>query len=148
MSVADVSVTAGHVAGVCFTVLFIGLCAGFVGGWEVHGWYDAKTQAAAQAKVVKIIAKENGRRATVGLAYTQRQQQIETYYAQNPDWWTNWIATRPAAADCDIGPDGLRDWNLWNQGPGAFDPAKPLGPVPANAAAGSQQPAARPVGKP
>jgi hypothetical protein len=147
VSLADVTVTTGHVAGVCFAVLMIGLGAGFVGGWQVHGWYDAKTEATAKSKVITATAKENVRRAEVGQTYTQRKHQIETYYAQNPDWWLTWIAARPAVADCDIGPDGLRDWNLWNQGPGAYDPAKPLGPVPA-APAGGQQPAARPVGKP
>jgi hypothetical protein len=144
---AEASVTAGHVAGVCFTVLFIGLFVGFVSGWEIHDWFDAKQQASGQAKVVKAVAKENVRRAAVAQNYSQRKQQIEAYYAQNPDWWMAWLTARPAVADCDIGPDGLRDWNLWNKGPGPYDPAKPAGPVPA-APVGGERPAARPVGEP
>lgn len=143
----DVSVGAGHVAGIVFTVLIIGLCGGFMGGWTVHGWLDAKTQISAQSHAVAATAKESARRAKVAQEFVRGKQQREVFYEQDPDWWKRWLAAHPDLGHCDIGDDGLRDWNRWNQGPAANDAQGAAGDTAA-AAAGEERQAAGSGGQP
>jgi hypothetical protein len=146
-AIANGTTSAGSVISTLFVVMLIGLSIGGYGGWSAHGWYDASAEKSAQKKVYEATAKETVRRGAIAQNVAQRKQQSETFYAQNPDWWIQLLAAHPNVGACDIGADGLREWNRWNQGPGPFDPTRPAQPVPGSAA-GTKRPAAGSGGQP
>jgi hypothetical protein len=103
---------------VLYAVL-IAAALGGAGGWTARTWYGAKQTLAVQQQNARTVDRENARRRAIGAQHAQDQRRIEDHYDALPDWWKRAVAERPAAADCELGPDGLREWNRWNEGPGA-----------------------------
>lgn len=91
--------------------------ASFAAGWLVRGWREAKTDLKATQTAVKTTAAENTRRRAIGAQHARDQHTIENFYDGQPPWWPRVVAERPGLADCELGPDGLREWNRWNEGP-------------------------------
>lgn len=91
----------------------------FGGGWMVRGWREAKADLKTERTDQQTVAAENRRRRAIGAQHARDQQQIEVFYDALPNWWQLFVAERPALADCELGPDGLREWNRWNEGPAA-----------------------------
>ncbi|HSX60249.1 MAG TPA: hypothetical protein VLF18_08630 [Tahibacter sp.] len=95
------------------------LAVGLASGWTARTWYGASKALAVEQRNARNTERENARRREIGAQHARDQRRIEDYYDGLPNWWKSAVAERPAVVDCELGADGLRQWNAWNAGPGA-----------------------------
>lgn len=106
----------------------------FGAGWVTRGWRDASNREGELRVQAQAQALEDQRRQGIAVTYTQQLTVVEANYAALPEWWTWFVAERPALDGVDIGPVGLCIWSAWNaatspesclSGQGAIDLAAP-----------------------
>lgn len=136
---------AGLFSGLRILWLVVPLVTGLVSGafWFGGEWSQGRQAEQDLESLTASIgtlqqAIEQGHKAAQ--EYEQARTEIETFFRdQDPALRALVAANRERWIDCGIGPDGLRQWNHWNQGPAAgTDPGEPAGAAAGEPATGRQ----------